>query len=402
MKAMKTIMPIRKRGNKWHWGSKGPFDSRKKAAEVARAAHASGYEGSIEKFLLEKDNVPISDWIKRIQSRGQQQPEQPEQPVPAPTPPPKPEGYSRAIGGGITGNIDFNEMLPDPSSVDPDTGINYHPDHPWWNSRDGTISQWRKNTVPRYWYHMPNVAEFEGAPDGGVKAYSSSGSSFKHYADMDEEGYDGDSPIAWLSQIPYQGDSLGSPSHKKYGDAGPPSSTISDVLESKKVSREPLARGERLADPRLHQYHNMPQSEETPNPWNVTMANRRRGLPGNIPYRGQQRHIRIIDITKLNNSNLLRSGLGGREQIHPHNRYLQHSGDIPLEAIVNPFEAIDATEQITHYINKEDDLHVKSVLANGQVMGKFLLIHIEISMGGANGMNLWMRMGKVHIILKRE
>jgi len=46
-------MPITKRNGRYYWGSKGPFDSRKKAAEVAQAAHASGYEGSvdIEKIL---------------------------------------------------------------------------------------------------------------------------------------------------------------------------------------------------------------------------------------------------------------------------------------------------------------------------------------------------------------
>jgi len=37
-------MPITKRNGRYYWGSKGPFDSRKKAAEVAQAAHASGYE----------------------------------------------------------------------------------------------------------------------------------------------------------------------------------------------------------------------------------------------------------------------------------------------------------------------------------------------------------------------
>ena len=37
-------MPITRRGGKYYWGSKGPFASRKKAEEVARAAHASGYQ----------------------------------------------------------------------------------------------------------------------------------------------------------------------------------------------------------------------------------------------------------------------------------------------------------------------------------------------------------------------
>jgi len=310
--------------------------------------------------IIEKDNVPISDWIKRIQSRGQQQPEQP---VPAPTPPPTPEGYNRAIGGGVTGKIDFNEMLPDPSSnIDPDTGINYHPEHPWWDSRDGTISQWRKNTFPRYWYHMPNVSEFGGAPDGGIKAYSSSGSSFKEHAD--KHGYEHDPHLIWLSQVPYLGDPLGSPRHKKYGDAGVPRTQLI-VPEG----LHPTARGHRLEDPRLHQYHNMPSPEGTPDSWNTVLSNRRRGIPESAPLRGQKRHIRIIDITKLRNGDLLRSGVNPVSAHH--GNYLQHAGDIPLEAIVNPFEAIDATEPITHYINKEDDMHVKSVLANGQAMGKF-------------------------------
>ena len=36
-------MPIRRQGDKWYWGSKGPYNSRKKAEEVAQAAHASGH-----------------------------------------------------------------------------------------------------------------------------------------------------------------------------------------------------------------------------------------------------------------------------------------------------------------------------------------------------------------------
>ena len=37
-------MPVKKRGDKWYWGDKGPFNSREKAEEVERAAYASGYE----------------------------------------------------------------------------------------------------------------------------------------------------------------------------------------------------------------------------------------------------------------------------------------------------------------------------------------------------------------------
>lgn len=46
-------MPINKRKDGWYWGSKGPFDSRDKAEEVAQAAYSSGYT----KFMkfMEKD-----------------------------------------------------------------------------------------------------------------------------------------------------------------------------------------------------------------------------------------------------------------------------------------------------------------------------------------------------------
>jgi len=49
-------MPIKKTDKGWYWGSKGPFNSKKKAQEVAQAAYASGYqksfqEGNITKLL---------------------------------------------------------------------------------------------------------------------------------------------------------------------------------------------------------------------------------------------------------------------------------------------------------------------------------------------------------------
>ena len=47
-------MPISKKKDGWYWGSKGPFDSRDKAEEVAQAAHASGYEKFID-FMKEGD-----------------------------------------------------------------------------------------------------------------------------------------------------------------------------------------------------------------------------------------------------------------------------------------------------------------------------------------------------------
>ena len=60
-------MPIKRTDKGWYWGSKGPFNSKKKAQEVAQAAHASGYqksfqEGNITKLLesivhdLKKEN----------------------------------------------------------------------------------------------------------------------------------------------------------------------------------------------------------------------------------------------------------------------------------------------------------------------------------------------------------
>ena len=49
-------MPIRKTKKGWKWGSKGPFKTKKKAQQVARAAYASGYkgEGKIKRSYLEQ------------------------------------------------------------------------------------------------------------------------------------------------------------------------------------------------------------------------------------------------------------------------------------------------------------------------------------------------------------
>ena len=44
-KAQECVMPIRKTSKGWYWGSKGPFKTRAKAAQVARAAYSSGYKG---------------------------------------------------------------------------------------------------------------------------------------------------------------------------------------------------------------------------------------------------------------------------------------------------------------------------------------------------------------------
>lgn len=39
------IRRVRRNGVKWYWGSRGPFKTRKKARQVARAAYAGGYRG---------------------------------------------------------------------------------------------------------------------------------------------------------------------------------------------------------------------------------------------------------------------------------------------------------------------------------------------------------------------
>lgn len=36
-------MPIRRVDSKWYWGGQGPFATKKKAEQVARAAYAHGY-----------------------------------------------------------------------------------------------------------------------------------------------------------------------------------------------------------------------------------------------------------------------------------------------------------------------------------------------------------------------
>ena len=69
-------MPIRLRNNKWYWGSKGPFDSRKKAEKVAQAVHASGY---VAKFL---EFTKADEGIKGIKGIGDPSSDRPEDDVP--------------------------------------------------------------------------------------------------------------------------------------------------------------------------------------------------------------------------------------------------------------------------------------------------------------------------------
>ena len=47
-------MPIKKTNKGWYWGSKGPFNSKKKAQQVAQAAYASGYQKSFQEGNITK------------------------------------------------------------------------------------------------------------------------------------------------------------------------------------------------------------------------------------------------------------------------------------------------------------------------------------------------------------
>ena len=48
-------MPIKQKNGKWYWGSQGPFKSKKKAEEVAQAAHAAGFAKTEIGQILEGD-----------------------------------------------------------------------------------------------------------------------------------------------------------------------------------------------------------------------------------------------------------------------------------------------------------------------------------------------------------
>ena len=61
-------MPIRQKNNKWYWGGKGPFDSRKKAEQVAQAAHSSGYVSKSD-TRLEKALTSINELVNLSKGR---------------------------------------------------------------------------------------------------------------------------------------------------------------------------------------------------------------------------------------------------------------------------------------------------------------------------------------------
>ena len=82
---VKEKNPIRHTREGWFWGSRGPFVTKEKAAQVARAVYASGYKGrnpeekeikalaprmtAIDRKLIrEAEETEIRDWLKKIQS----------------------------------------------------------------------------------------------------------------------------------------------------------------------------------------------------------------------------------------------------------------------------------------------------------------------------------------------
>jgi hypothetical protein len=53
-------MPLLKKKDGWHWGSKGPFSTKAQALAVARAAFAHGYKGESTPMPSLNENVKVS------------------------------------------------------------------------------------------------------------------------------------------------------------------------------------------------------------------------------------------------------------------------------------------------------------------------------------------------------
>ena len=67
-------MPVRQRGDKWYWGSQGPFPSREKAEKVSQAAHASGYVSKFLEFTKQKtpEFDPVLSPLEALGAGGKQ------------------------------------------------------------------------------------------------------------------------------------------------------------------------------------------------------------------------------------------------------------------------------------------------------------------------------------------
>jgi hypothetical protein len=53
-------MPLTKKQTGWYWGSQGPFDTKAKALQVARAAYASGYKA--QKSDVVSYRIDLNSW----------------------------------------------------------------------------------------------------------------------------------------------------------------------------------------------------------------------------------------------------------------------------------------------------------------------------------------------------
>lgn len=67
-------MPLTKKSSGWYWGSQGPFDTKAKALQVARAAYASGYKAQkndvISYRIDESGWKPPSNLVKKFEIVG--------------------------------------------------------------------------------------------------------------------------------------------------------------------------------------------------------------------------------------------------------------------------------------------------------------------------------------------
>jgi len=62
-------MPLRHTKSGWMWGSKGPFPTKAKALQVARAAYAHGYKGEDQ---LSPRSLTIQENAQEIQTVGKE------------------------------------------------------------------------------------------------------------------------------------------------------------------------------------------------------------------------------------------------------------------------------------------------------------------------------------------
>ena len=64
-------MPLVKKQSGWYWGSQGPFDTKAKALQVARAAHASGYKSQSKDVISyrvdEQGWKPPSNLVRKFE-----------------------------------------------------------------------------------------------------------------------------------------------------------------------------------------------------------------------------------------------------------------------------------------------------------------------------------------------